>query len=1347
MTPADLERIPKYDRPDLAVLQNFEMTRDPASNSVPTARAMSAFAQVKRDIASARAIPGVSWTERGPDNIGGRTRAVMFDPNDPSGQKVWAGGVGGGLWTNSNITSASTVWQNIDDFWANIAITTITYDPTNTQTFYVGTGEGFFNADAIRGAGIWKSTNGGVSWTQLPSTNVPNFYYVQKVAVTPTGTLLAATSAGLFRSVDGGASWSSLFSGPFSDIEVASNGDVYASAGIFSPGSVRKSTTDGVSWTTVTPASGGERIELAIAPSDPNTVYAVASVNSSIAWLRKTTNGGLSWSTLPIPAYTEQSCSLSSSNDFARGQSWYNLIMSVSPTNPNVVLVGGIDIYRSSNGGSNWNLVSYWTGACDTYVHADQHAMQFSPVNPNVAIFGNDGGVFYSSNVGVSANPSFVARNNGYNVTQFYAADQVNASGSNIMLAGAQDNGSLRYTAPGVNSTNEVTGGDGAFCHIDQQNGNYQFTSYVYNSYYRSTNGGASFSPVLQNQTYGRFINPTDYDDDAKILYCGANENQYIIVDNLTGSPGAFLRNASLGGNQVSAVKVSPYTANRIFLGTGTAGSSGGSAVFRVDNAQTTSPSVTQISTSALPGNGYISSIALGASDAEILVTYSNYGLASVWETSNGGTTWQNKEGNLPDIPVRWALYNPANTNEVLLATEVGVWSTDNIGAGSPNWGPTSLGLANVRCDMLQYRESDGQVIVATHGRGAYTGTPFSGTTPDTEAPSTPTNLAASNVGPTSFDVSWTASTDNIGVTGYSVYINGALAGSTASNSYSFSGLSPASSYTVAVEANDAAGNTSGQATLGVTTGTATVACGSTVTSFPYAQGFESGAGWSQGTGDDGDWINFSGSTPSGSTGPSSAAEGSSYMYLEASTNGTPGQIGPNATAILVSPCFDLSSSPTAEFSFQYHMLGSAMGSLALQATTDDLTFTTLWTLSGDQGNSWGSASVDLSAYLGASVKLRIVGTTGGGWQSDIAIDNLQLTTGTAGDTQPPTSPTGLTAANISTASFDVSWGASSDNVGVDGYNVYLEGNFQGSTTSTSYSFSDLFAGTAYGVAVEAFDAAGNTSGQVSITVTTEANTGGSEVILSSFFESGWDGWTDGGGDCYRYNGGFSWEGNYSIRIRDNSGSRSAMTYSSLDISPYDRVDIEFYFYPNSMENGEDFWVRYNDGSGWQTIATYVSGQDFSNGTFYVATVSLDRSSFNLVSNAQFRIQCDASANGDQVYIDAVTITGVTNGQSNVLNGVASVGSTQGAQMAAVTESTRQFATEDLFVYPNPTAKTVFFGNLPEFATIEVVNLSGQVLMKHAAVSELDVSELKTGLYFIRISDDEEQQVFKLMKE
>lgn len=174
--------------------------------------------------------------------------------------------------------------------------------------------------------------------------------------------------------------------------------------------------------------------------------------------------------------------------------------------------------------------------------------------------------------------------------------------------------------------------------------------------------------------------------------------------------------------------------------------------------------------------------------------------------------------------------------------------------------------------------------------------------------------------------------------------------------------------------------------------------CSSTVSSFPYAESFESNDGWTQVTGDDGNWVRDSGGTPSNSTGPSSGADGSFYMFLEASTNGSPGQVGPNASVILESPCFDLSGESAASFSFSNHMYGSNMGSLSFEASTNGTSWTVLWNQSGNQGNQWNDVSVDLDSYAGeAELKLRFVGTTGSSWQSDLAIDNLELTTGGGG--------------------------------------------------------------------------------------------------------------------------------------------------------------------------------------------------------------------------------------------------------------------------------------------------------------------------------------------------------------
>ena len=171
-------------------------------------------------------------------------------------------------------------------------------------------------------------------------------------------------------------------------------------------------------------------------------------------------------------------------------------------------------------------------------------------------------------------------------------------------------------------------------------------------------------------------------------------------------------------GGVASHISVSPFSENTLFIGTGSG------RLFKVENTKNESPSYSEIGSNNFP-NGYISCVELGQNEGQILVTFSNYGVSSVWESLNGGSTWEEKENNLPDMPVRWAVYNPTNFNEVLLATEVGVWSSLNFNSSSPNWVPSNSGLANVRTDMIQIRSSDNFVIAATHGRGLFSSSGF----------------------------------------------------------------------------------------------------------------------------------------------------------------------------------------------------------------------------------------------------------------------------------------------------------------------------------------------------------------------------------------------------------------------------------------------------------------------------------------------------------------------------------------------------------------------------------------------------------------------------------------------
>jgi len=736
------------DRPDLAMQQEFDLTHDPATGTVPRERLLAAmrFNETKlkgqaQQRTAAGVLAGVAWEERGPSNVAGRILSLALDPTDATGNTLWAGAAGGGLWKATNATSASVQWRNVNSFFSTLSVAAVAVVPgTNPAVIYAGTGEGFYNSDAIRGAGIWKSSDGGTTWAQLAATasNV-DFQRILKIVVHPvTKDVYAATrTGGLYRSQNGGTSWSQVLNSNsattpsvktgVADIEIAADNTVFAAFGLYNTDGIYRSATGNAgSWTKLNtlpnsglPTTGYERTELACAPSDANRVYALFDATGSdvILDIYRSMDKGTTWTVMPKPG--------GATFDFTRNQAWYDLAAAVSPTNPDVLYVGGIDVWLSTDAGAvtpTWSKRSDWTASvtASDYVHADQHAILFLPsasAPSNRAFFASDGGLAYSANAS-STSSTFSGRNNGLNVTQFYSV-AMHPTNYNYFLAGAQDNYSQQFTTSGLNATNKVTGGDGGLCAIDQDNPALQITSYIYNQYFRSTDGGTSFSSLTRIGNYtGLFINPWDYDSRANVLYACHNSNVYLAWTNVSTPDPPVTITPSLGTStgKVTHVTVSPLTANRVYFGMGNG------KLLRVDNANTTTPTVKTLYTS--PSTKQVSCVAVDpANEQHLLLTYSNYGVVSVLETTNADAatpTWTSVEGDLPDMPVRWALFDPRNTARAILATEMGVYATDLLSAAATAWSPLA-NLTNTRVSMLRYRPSDKLVVAATYGRGLFT--------------------------------------------------------------------------------------------------------------------------------------------------------------------------------------------------------------------------------------------------------------------------------------------------------------------------------------------------------------------------------------------------------------------------------------------------------------------------------------------------------------------------------------------------------------------------------------------------------------------------------------------------
>jgi trimeric autotransporter adhesin len=758
----------EQDEMDKAMAFQVERIKDISLGYVPTERLLVAKEVMEKKFAEQQnknndhslfgPVSGITWAERGPNDIGGRSRAVAFDLNGAPGYtKVWAGGVGGGLWVTNDITAASPVWTKQNDLFDNIAVTSFAQSSSNTQDMYFGTGEGWFNLDGIRGLGIWYSGNGGTSWAQLASTNNSNFHYIQKIVVDATGNVYACTKSGLRKSTDKGVSWNQVLgtatlnvistptniaaiNNDAADIEIAANGDLYCSVGIFSTGAIYRSTNGGTTWTNITPALSGRRIELAAAPSNANIVYALfhSNVNNNCSAIQKYDASVPGWTAGTVPTIIDQG----SNSNFTRGQAWYDLIAAVDPNNANSLYIGGVDALRSDNGGVTWDQKSTWAlfGATPRFsnaqnVHADQHGIVYQPGSSSKALWATDGGIYYTTDAnvvnpappgtpGTPVYPTWVSKNNGFNVTQYYSV-AIHPTLTNYLSGGTQDNGTHTINAAGISSGTTVTGGDGAFSHIDQENGSIQISAYTGNNFNITTNAWTNFSSY--SFPGGSFISPTDYDDVGKFLYGGS----------VGGSFFRWASPATRGVFQtftipafptaiVTHVTVSPITNNRVYFGLDNG------AVVRIDNANTT-PVATTIKASGSP-SASVSCIAIDPSNENhALITYSNFGSNSVLESTNAlaaTPTWTNDRGNLPDMPVYWAMFDPRNSDWAILATDMGVWSTDNLNAATTNWGPTNTGFANVRVDMLQYRASDRLLAAGTHGRGIFTTNIPASTTP-----------------------------------------------------------------------------------------------------------------------------------------------------------------------------------------------------------------------------------------------------------------------------------------------------------------------------------------------------------------------------------------------------------------------------------------------------------------------------------------------------------------------------------------------------------------------------------------------------------------------------------------
>jgi hypothetical protein len=505
---------------DGAIAYYYKLKADPVTGKVD----QRIYAQTKNAVDAMRLVKGTNmqWAEMGPNNIGGRTRALLIDKD--SSNVLYAGGVAGGLWRSR--TNGQS-WDKIQ-LADNIAISCIAQDPVNGY-IYVGTGEGLVSQSATNvytsgfyGGGVYRSTD-GMNFTLLSSTT--NYKLINRIAIDKNHRIYLATTVGLKVSTDDGGSWSQVKMGSFKDVKIAPNSTrVFATSGANTYVS-----TDGTTFTqTGVPSVGIGRVEIAISPSDPDVVYAVlAGTGGDFKGIYRTTNGGDKWSQVAIGG----SSSFNLFGDNNQGK--YDNVAMVNLTNPDILYVGGIDMWKGekqASGAFSWIRLTAWHYPVlnPHYVHADQHVYVQVPGQANSFYAGTDGGIFKTTDGGAS----FVTLNRNYNVTQFYAVATHPFGG---VIGGAQDNGTVFMDFSGNNPQEgrHIYGGDGGWAAASALNSAVIFASVYNSSIARSADFGSTFQ------------NPSDPTNSSK-------ENFYNqdMIDNKVHKNGPFVSNVILWENR-----------------------------------------------------------------------------------------------------------------------------------------------------------------------------------------------------------------------------------------------------------------------------------------------------------------------------------------------------------------------------------------------------------------------------------------------------------------------------------------------------------------------------------------------------------------------------------------------------------------------------------------------------------------------------------------------------------------------------------------------------------------------------------------------------------------------------
>lgn len=667
------------------------------------------------------------WQQIGPHNVGGRTNSIAINPLNAN--TIYAGSASGGLWRSYTGGVGTSAWEYIVTGYPVLGVGAIAISPADTNTIYIGTGEVYSYQNAIGGLtiretrgsygiGILKSTNNGVIWTKSLDWSLNQRRGVQVIRINPlnSNTVWAGSTEGTYRSYDAGVNWSKVHSvimvtdliidpSDTSRILIACGNLNSAGRGFY------RTTNGGNNWVKLTnglPVSYGGKALFSVYLTSPNVIFASIGNGSSTGagtWLVKTVNSGDTWTTV-------------SNQDYSNYQGWFSHFVGVNPVDSSKVIAAGIDVWKSTTGGTNLVKKSDWTlwyngrvpiGGPEgppTYSHCDHHAIAYHPTNPDIIYFGNDGGVFRKTDGG----ETFAGLNGGYQTSQFYKKFSSGTIDTVLSIGGMQDNSSAIYD--GDLAWIRVLFGDGTCTAINSTNNNIMYGSYQYLKLYKSINSGNNWTTITipPGGTTG-FISPYILGvNNPNIMYAGRSR---VYKSTNGGSTWTTTNNGSnLDGNPLLAFGISSTDASKVFASTAPVSSR--AKIFRTTNGGDNWDDVT----STLPDRYPVDIAVDPANDSNVYVVFSGFGTSHIYKSSNSGDNWSDIGQSLPDVPTSSVIVDPQSSKIIYLGNDLGVYVTTNSGA---NWSEFQNGMVDAAIIMdLSISPGNRKLRAATHGKGVF---------------------------------------------------------------------------------------------------------------------------------------------------------------------------------------------------------------------------------------------------------------------------------------------------------------------------------------------------------------------------------------------------------------------------------------------------------------------------------------------------------------------------------------------------------------------------------------------------------------------------------------------------